>query len=965
MMIKKIMYETVPTTIYSVFRNRRRSFAMLSGIMLSMIILSGIFIFNDQLKQDNYQTLIGDIPFEVRFDILSEPEDYNNMLKLKTEIEENPKVLDTEIIGGTNSNEQNNMMEVLFARSANISSITEIESVITDISVRVTPFFIDHTFFNGLIGENLFNRGFEGETDLFGNSVIVPRIVARELDLFIGDRINATVFLQTVFGVVNTVNYGILPDLQIIGVYDSEGIDFTTINFGGDSFLGHHIFLSLDLLQTAPTMINFHEAMLKTGNFYVAAKINPLEFNVGSPTEFNSELSQFINQITRDSQFDIQGHNIIVGALIGFEIISIFITILYVIIGIPVVFLSFYLLNFGLELALEERRREIAIKKMQGASSKQIFSDLKNDSILILSLGSILGYGLGMIAAWIISSSIGFMIIDLQQTSLLTFIQWNPFAFFFPFIIITIAVIITTYRKGRKFVDQEVTEGVARMDVTEVGFLKRSKLDIFFLLIGISGFTLVILNNMRISTGLNPVLEVLIYLFSPFFLWIGGAVFGSRVTKFVPMKLEGIFLNIPVFKDVKRIIKSGLRRRGDIDRLAIIIILTLSISTLSAIQGTTEEQLAVTNIEWQIGADYRIQFDNPGLHSSSILDVNGLDHSVGISTTTARILSSGVTLLAFENSKLLNYMNENNDFIYWQRDNFIDMSAKQAIETINENPYSIFIPFNLLFELNVDIGSRIILKIAYVTPDATEIISLSNIEVAGIVNQLPGGFVGSILVSEQLMNEVIAIQKGKERFDYENLPMNSTTYLVNSNLRFSLNENQQRDIENQLVNIQGMTEFRSLSKELSEINTRTSGYGVTGLLSMNFMVSIAAVLISAFAFSAILIEKRKQEFATLRAIGAQKSQIYKLALGENTLMMATASIWGIFIGIGISYLFNGVFEFLGFFIGTNVSLTRYVIIPVDQLIIIGIVTLLGMLIATMLSIRSAANQDLSLATRVV
>jgi len=158
---------------------------------------------------------------------------------------------------------------------------------------------------------------------------------------------------------------------------------------------------------------------------------------------------------------------------------------------------------------------------------------------------------------------------------------------------------------------------------------------------------------------------------------------------------------------------------------------------------------------------------------------------------------------------------------------------------------------------------------------------------------------------------------------------------------------------------------RIFHREKLDINSRVSGYGVSGLLSLNFIVSLIASIVSAFAFSAIIIDKRRKEFAILRAIGAKKSQIYKLAFGENALMMLTASVWGAIIGIGISYLFNGVFAFIGFILGTSANVPRLVIVPWLELTAISLISFLGMIAATMFSIRSAANQDLTLATRVV
>jgi len=112
------------------------------------------------------------------------------------------------------------------------------------------------------------------------------------------------------------------------------------------------------------------------------------------------------------------------------------------------------------------------------------------------------------------------------------------------------------------------------------------------------------------------------------------------------------------------------------------------------------------------------------------------------------------------------------------------------------------------------------------------------------------------------------------------------------------------------------------------------------------------------------MERRKHEFAVLRAIGAKKSQIYKIAIGENLIMVLTTAIWGSLIGIGITYLFNGLFGTFAFILGGG-AIDRLVTFPWLYVSIIGFCTSIGVLVATAVSARGAANQDLSIATRVV
>ena len=82
-------------------------------------------------------------------------------------------------------------------------------------------------------------------------------------------------------------------------------------------------------------------------------------------------------------------------------------------------------------------------------------------------------------------------------------------------------------------------------------------------------------------------------------------------------------------------------------------------------------------------------------------------------------------------------------------------------------------------------------------------------------------------------------------------------------------------------------------------------------------------------------------------------------------MMLTASIWGIFLGVGIAQLFNGVFMFVSMISGTFSALERIVVIPVVELVIISALTFFGMLGATVVSIRSAANQDIAVGIKEI
>ncbi|WP_371803957.1 FtsX-like permease family protein [Candidatus Lokiarchaeum ossiferum] len=950
---KRIPLETIPNTFFAIFRNKRRSLAMLSGIVLSMTLLSGIILYNAELKQNNYESMVKNYPYEVDFSIQGSNSSYENLATLSAAIENDDRTLDATIIGRSSADvfsiDPKNSSEFLYG--------------------GFRTYFVDEDYFTESIGETLLSMDFKGNANLSGQSVIVSEGLLNEFSLKIGDKLHTLNFSEWVWDEEAEESYnevGTLANLTIVGSYKPSFPD-DLIGFG-NPIDGNNIYLSLDLL-TESKMTDINQILIEEGSLHVMVKIDVTKFSVGDPATFNKELNLFINQISRDIEgFDTYGNNLIGGTIMFFQVISVLITILYIVLAIPVILLSLYLLNFGLEMSLEERRRLIAIKKVQGASGKQIFSELKNEIFLTLLVGSVLGYILGIISAWIISSIAGFMQIQLSANSnFFDYLRFDSTAFFLPFCLVSLILIIVTFKKGKRFINQEVTEGVSRREIKKQKFFKRHKLDIVFFIISLSGLVLVAIDLLNLQVQIPIGINILIYITTPFLFWIGGSSVGSRIVKWLPLKLEGVFLRLPMFKDVKNVIKSGLKRRGDIERLAVIIIMTLSIASLATIQGNTDETLAQRKIEWEIGADWQVNFESAGDYYETIQNISGFDDSIAISQTSVQTYSSEFAISAIDNLKELENIENGNPIALWQKDTFNKFTPKKALQALKDNPKGIFVYPDVLFELDVQVGDSI--DISFPGIDSSEI-TVTDITILGIVNELPGGISGTTFISKELFLQVLAQSLNQSSDYFANSNLNGTRYLVRTTDGASISQEKISEIQLELdTNTTGIKTHRSFQDELGDINTTKQGYGITGLLSLNFIISLIAALVSAFSFSAILMERRKHEFAILRSIGAKKRHIYKMALGENALMMLTASVWGIFIGIGVSYLFNGVFEFISIimnlFTGGSVVVGRTVIVPGLELLLISAVTFIGMLLATMLSVKSAANQDLSLATKVV
>lgn len=964
--VKTFFIESIPLTFLSIWRNKRRSFAILSGILLAMTLLSGIILYNNELKRNNYASLITDQPYEVQFVVMGNASD-TALQDITAQIKIDQRVAAITTIGASSSGFQ--------SRNQIRSSIKLPDD--TGTITNPTPIFVDNSFMNSEIGAKLLNMDFEGSSNLIGDSIIIPIQLARDLNLEIGDKISLINLTQTIqsgnpvpgggSGTTTTVE-GKLFNLTIIGTYKAniqESFSLTTI-FSSSIFSGENIFISMDALKQKDEMNALETSMRLNGNLIIAVKLDAAQFSVDDVETFSQEIDQFINQITRNSAYDIQGENVVATPLMGFQIISTFTTILYIVLSLPVIFLSIYLLNFGLEMSLEERRRDIAIKKMQGANSTQIFGELRNETILMLVMGSIIGYLFGILSAWLISSATGYMQLSIgTSTDLLDYLYFDTAAFLYPLIITSLLLISQIYKKGRSFINSEITEGVSRREIVNESFFKKNYLDVVFFAVGLVGIGVILINELNIPIYISSLYQGIIFMITPFTFWIGGSSVGSRLTKWIPLKLENSFLKLGIFKDTKRVIKGGLKRRGDMDRLALIIILTLSIASLATIQGTTEENQAQRKLEWEIGADWLVTYNQPGVYSQNLTQITGFNDSLGIYKASVKIYSSSVNVMAIDNSKELANLKSNQPVIHWQTDNFDHYDAINGLQLLDNNPRGIFLTEDQLTIIDATIGDTLEIKVPIKNATSGETIKLEDVTIVGIVNQLPGGISSTMLTSLQIMREITAASLNLSINAFEDSELNATQFFVRSAKGDQITAQEIEDIQLTLDGMTGIKSERSYYYEKAKINTTSQGYGVTGLLSLDFIISLIAAIITAFAFSAILMERRKHEFAIFRAIGAKKKHIYKLALGENILMMLTASLWGIFLGTGIAYLFNGVFVFVSMFTGSTTSFERLVMIPTLELIVICSITFIGMLIAALLSIRSSANQDLAMGVKEV
>ncbi|MFX0125893.1 MAG: ABC transporter permease, partial [Candidatus Hodarchaeota archaeon] len=552
--------------------------------------------------------------------------------------------------------------------------------------------------------------------------------------------------------------------------------------------------------------------------------------------------------------------------------------------------------------------------------------------------------------------------------------------------------------KANTFISMEITETVRRIDETKrEGFLRRNNLDIIFFGIGLFVLILVFLQEYGVNIpDLGPLVLFLGLLGPPFF-WIGGAACVARLAVWLPSKTDPIIKRIGFLKDVSVLIKGNIfRKSGDIPRLALIISLTVSFAVLAAVHGSSGEAHQERLITHSIGADIAIT-TTMGFSTTTISNIKSLDDIqdvMAITSTTGILRNDPVSIYSVDPDVY--------DTVgIWHSDAIPDEEDKNKDElmtALTDNPDGCLIGRSTLIEKGLEVGQNVSVEIlTYFFNGSSMLIEFDyvsrNLTILGEFDHTPAGIgSSSLIISHNLLHDLMDFSTLVTIFDTfpDEFKANFPPFLIQliTNFvenpkeilasKFLVQVKESADVEKIKETLRLDARYKdwvikvtTLEGELRKANElKQMDYGIPGLLTADFVISLVAATLATFIFMSILMEQRKKEFAILRSYGASQRQIYKVVFSETIVLLLTSVLWGLFIGLGLSILFNPFFGFMDIFITPLSALVtggsqidRLIIFDWVELLFTMLVTFFAMLIATFLSVRSASKAKISTVVR--
>ena len=452
------------------------------------------------------------------------------------------------------------------------------------------------------------------------NGIILPSTIASQAQANVGDKLDTLTFAYVVDestlvegsitddncdGEITPENNEMMycrmwmtvENLTVMGIYEPW-------DFGNPTLPFNPLFTTWEVLDESQ-----RGTLMDYDHMYLGVTIDRGQLPTSSTADAEEWLEDLGTRVQAqnytDEGIELYYTDIVTGTITFLNIFLGLIQIFDYIIMIPIVILSIAVLIYGLVLSLEQRRREVSIHRVIGADGRSLQGMVLLELFVMSSVAWLIGYILALLAVPIVLSAVGFMEFRTGDFDV------NPTlgigsTIFTAVTTLGLALIFGRSR-ARDFIELEIEEGVKK--TTKKSEPKRWLHWTAFLF----GMLAVVdtwleMNGSEDGIVSNFFIEGLIGIFGPFALWIGGALLLGRIGAKGPQIMQVIFGKSAILKDVKRGLK-GSGSAESVNRLAVIMLLTLSIVTLAAVQGYTGTIVDEKTVDATVGSDLQIQME--------------------------------------------------------------------------------------------------------------------------------------------------------------------------------------------------------------------------------------------------------------------------------------------------------------------------------------------------------------------
>jgi ABC-type lipoprotein release transport system permease subunit len=603
-------------------------------------------------------------------------------------------------------------------------------------------------------------------------------------------------------------------------------------------------------------------------------------------------------------------------------------------VSLPAFALGIYLSLISIEVGMTRRKRELGILKARGATSRQLFTLLFTESIILGIIAGIIGLLLGIVA-----SSVFLAITPVASlfTENLYGIYISTWSIVVAVLFAIIMIIIASYRPTKRIAGQPGIIMLRTRAEDELAVPYKATWDLIFIGLAIFTFSLMLIMKYVSLEGLLVflcILDLVLIVMTPlssFFFIIGITRLLTRGSTKIYDKMSRAvkFITKDLWYIVNRNIVRNPRRTSNVCLLiAIGLAFGLVVSTYMETQHAYEERVIIGRVGGDLAVD--MTYDANLSFADNLTGVDGVElltPVITLSTTT------GETIRAFNSSAYYDIVEPEQIF-------FSEGDARQTIQKLDGED-NVIINEYLANNQYLRVGDIYTTGIYYPWPTPVE---YRNFSVVGIAKVMPG--MGGILP--------VFVSNSEIYVDLKYINTSAVSQRSGSiSLRFLIKVSDgydhasvADDIRALSPSVVGVSVLEDELKSLQENPIEGALYNA--LLLIYFFV----ILIITFGLGLVVymtVVEREHELAGFIARGASTKQVSSLLFGEGMTVMLVGIIIGLITGLIaafminelITFIFSGIFQSVGF----EVAIERVFVVSWFSLALI-IITIIALVVAS-------------------
>jgi len=937
--------------VSNVFKNRRRTISAIIGITLAVTLISAEIIAIDTSASSVINDKIEQVPYDFR---ANSRDDYNNTTKALENVKRVIRVEPVKTPGGY---------------GIYVGNISEGYIEERGYYRQGESYYVELIGARQSFSEVMNKFGLKGEFNVSGATI--SETIAESLGLSIGDTLTLK-RREYVYSGESAIIKNFTYNITITALFKTPSqpnvenyFEYSNYKSSGE-FYYNSIFVNISSIDAIYSALNFskerHDSYYDGyydnyyDNYYAYtyyiwidrdSLINPHDLS-GSEKALENERARIAESGSKvDHTFVCYESNLIM-AIYELEQWLTTAKLVYIGISFPAIGLGVYLGIIGIDLGMNERRREIGVLGARGCKKRQLGIMFIIEALISGLMAGLVGIFLGALMSNIVIS-VGASPIENKENIIALFssLTISPQSVAIAIIFAVILMLLSIISPLRRMLKTPPIDNLKFFSASESELKYTPKWDIVMLSVAIVTYSAVMLSTyisqhadefgfiftecflalVAISHILMPV--------SPFFLIFSITRMLTRGTK----KLYEFSskLTKPVTSQMWFVVdKNVVRNPKRVSSVCTIVSLAIAFGLFVAMTSDTQLEFQRKYIEATVGSDICISTDTNINFTSKLSNIDGIE-TISPYITSYSYSNYGISFTCiYINSTLYSKA------VNIQESMFKEGSPSSILEIRKDK--KCIIGKEYAEHGSLEIGDKLEIEFGF-DIDGEPIVEVYRVN--AIVNFLPG--LGTY--TEYVIVDFEQLPKDLSIYSYQGV-----NYLIKTKEGYDPDLIAQ-DIESIFSeNIDGIKTVKSATKEYNRDPLSTS---LPQFLKLEFYFSVLIITIGLGMILYVASIEREREMAGLVARGASNSHIETLFIGEGLTIIIMGTIIGTTTGLITAYVYSHVFSFLVNPYG--IEYTPYFTLNL-ALVVLG--TLISMLIAVFLVARRASSLDLSEALRL-